>query len=85
MSTTERRRITLFDLMVLTAATAIGLWLVQFGWPGKAAAARIFTWPVWPGGYPSKTWMLPIAERAVPFLPCLAARTGAFLVTRHRS
>ncbi len=72
MSPRERRPITLFDLVVLVAATAIGLSLVQFGWPGKAAATRIFTWPVWPsgGGYPSKTWVLPIAERgAVPTLP----------------
>jgi hypothetical protein len=84
MSNTERRRITLFDFMVITAATAIGLSLVQFGWPGKAVGAGIFTWPVWPGGYPSKTWMLPFAERAAPFLPCLAAWTGAFLVTRLR-
>jgi len=82
MSTTERRRITLFDLMVLTAATAIGLSFVQFGWPGRGAAAGIFTWPVWPGGYRSKAWMLPIADRVVPLLPCLAAWTGAFLVTR---
>ena len=84
MSTTQRRRITLFDLMVLTAATAAGLSIVQFGWPGKAIAAGIFTWPVWRPGYPSKTWMVPIADRVVPFLPCLAAWTGAFLVTRLR-
>ncbi len=84
MSTTERRRITVFDLMVLTAATAIGLSLVQFGWPRQAVVAGFVPWPVRPGGYPSKTWMLPLAERAVPFLPCLAAWTGAFLVTRLR-
>jgi hypothetical protein len=87
MAGTQRRRITLFDLMVLTAATALGLSLVQFGWLRQAAGA-------WPfrvafvarntSGYPSKTWMLPIAERVVPILPCLAAWTAAFLVTRLR-
>jgi hypothetical protein len=85
MSTTPRRRITLFDLMVLTAATAGGLSIVQFGWPGKAIAAGIITPPVWQGGYPSKAWMVPIADRVVPFLPCLAAWTGAFLITRLRA
>jgi hypothetical protein len=85
MSTTGRRRITLFDFSVLTAATAIGLSSVQFGWPRKAVGAWIFTWPIVlrnVNGYPSKTWMLPIAERVAPFLPCLAAWTGAFLVVR---
>src|SRR5438552_2342500 len=83
----ERRAITLFDIMVLVAATALGLSVVQFGWPRKVAGAWIFTWPVFPsnaGGYPSKAWVLPIAERAAPFLPCLVAWTGAFLVTRLR-
>jgi hypothetical protein len=83
----ERRPITLFDLMTLAAATAIGLSLVQFGWPRKVSGAWFFTWPLLPsnsGGYSSKTWVLPIAERAAPFLPCLAAWTGAFLVTRLR-
>ena len=81
----ERRRITLFDLIVLTAATAIGLSLVHLGRPRQAAGAGIFTWPVLPGngsGYASKSWILPIAERAAPILPCLAAWTGAFLVMR---
>jgi hypothetical protein len=85
MSTTRRRRITLFDLVVLTAATAIGLSSVQFGWPRKPVGALIFTWPVVlrnVGGYRSKAWMLPVAERVAPFLPCLAAWTGAFLVVR---
>ena len=36
------------------------------------------------GGYPSKAWVLPLAERVSPFLPCLAAWSGAFLVTRLR-
>jgi len=86
MSPKEPRRITLFDLMILVAATAIGLALVQFGWPRKAAGASIFTWAVWPSysGYPSKTWVLPIAERVAPFLPCLVGWTGAFLVIRLR-
>jgi hypothetical protein len=87
MSAPERRPITLFDLMILAAATALGLSLVRFGWPRKVAGAWIFTWPLSPsnaGGYPSKIWVLPIAERAAPFLPCLAAWTGAFLVTRLR-
>jgi hypothetical protein len=87
MPTIERRRITLFDLMVLTAATAIGLSLVQFGWPRKAGWAWIFTaldFPSTRGGYPSKAWVLPLAERVSPFLPCLAAWSGAFLVTRLR-
>jgi hypothetical protein len=87
MSTTHRRRITLFDLMVLTAATALGLSLTQFGWLRKAAGAWIFAAPVVKSGgsgYASKTWMLPIAERVVPLLPCMAAWTAAFLVTRLR-
>jgi hypothetical protein len=45
MATIEQRRFTLFDIMVLAAATAIGLSVVQFGWPLKAATAWIFTWP----------------------------------------
>jgi len=87
MSAGVRRPITLLDLVILVAATAIGLSLVQFGRPRKVAGVWIFTWPGSPskGGYPSKTWVLPIAERAAPFLPCLAAWTGAFLVTRLRS
>ena len=40
---TPRRRITLFALMVLTAATAAGLSIIQFAWPGKAVVAGIFT------------------------------------------
>ena len=85
MATRERRQITLLDIMVLAVATAIGLAVSRFGWPLMAATAWIFTWPVAPnkmGGYPSKTWVLPYAERAAPLLPCLAAWTGAFLVTR---
>jgi hypothetical protein len=88
MSKPERRRVTLFDVMALIAATAIGLSLAQLGWPRNAAnpaGAWIFAWPVFPAkpsGYPSKTWMLPVAERAAPLLPCLAAWTGAFLATR---
>jgi hypothetical protein len=84
MPTPPRRRITLFDLMVLTAATAAGLSIVQFAWPGKAVVAGIFTPPVWQPGYPTKAWMVPIADRVVPFLPCLAAWTGAFVITRLR-
>src|SRR5262249_53666724 len=82
------RPTTLLDLVILVAATAIGLALVRFGWPRKVAGAWIFTWPVRPssfGGYPSKTWVLPIANRAAPFLPCLAAWPAAFLVIRLRS
>jgi hypothetical protein len=85
MPTPERRRFTLFDVMVLTAATAIGLSGIQLGWPRKAAPVWVFTWPIAPGrlnGYPSKTWVLPIFERVAPLLPCLAAWTGAFLVSR---
>ncbi|MGO9466628.1 MAG: hypothetical protein ACLQIB_18315 [Isosphaeraceae bacterium] len=87
MSARERRPITLFDLVILVSATAIGLSLVQFGWPRKVAGAWIFTWPVLAsnGGYRSKTWVLPFAERAAPFLPCLAAWSLAFLVTRFRA
>jgi len=87
MSPSDRRSITLFDLVVLVAATAIGLSLVQLGWPRKVAGNWFFTWPVLPstGGYPSKTWMLPIAERAAPFLPCLGTWTAAFVVTRLRA
>jgi hypothetical protein len=44
MCARERRPITLFDLMMLVAATAVGLSLVQFGWPRKVAGAWIFTW-----------------------------------------
>jgi hypothetical protein len=85
MAKTQRRRITLFDLMVLTAATAVGLGPIQYGWLRRAAGAWIAAVPIVPGqrsGYPSKTWMLPVAERAAPLLPCLAAWTAAFLVTR---
>jgi hypothetical protein len=85
MATTGRRRITLFDLLVLTAATAVGLSSLQLGWPRKPVGAWIFTWPVLRrsvSGYPSKTWLIPIAERVAPFLPCLAAWTAAFLVVR---
>jgi hypothetical protein len=32
MSANERRPMTLFDLMILAAATAIGLSFVQFAW-----------------------------------------------------
>ena len=86
MLPTERRRITLLDVMVLAAATAIGLSSVQIGGPMQVDSAKIFTWRVvpGPGGYATKTWIVPYAERVVPFLPCLAAWTGAFLVTRLR-
>jgi hypothetical protein len=84
MSTAPRRPITVFDLMVLTAATAIGLSAVQFTLWGYTLSAGHFTRPLWQPRYPSKAWMLPVAERVVPFLPCLAAWTGAFLVTRLR-
>jgi hypothetical protein len=85
MPTPIRRRITLLDLMMLSAATAVGLAPLQFGWLRKAAGAWNFAGPIIPGqksGYPSKTWLLPFAERAAPVLPCLAAWTGAYLVTR---
>jgi hypothetical protein len=87
MTTTERRRVTLFDVMALIAATAIGLSLSQIGWPRQAVNPRlvwVFTWPIerTSSGYPSKTWMLPVAERVAPIIPCLAAWTGAFLATR---
>ena len=88
MSKPERRRVTLFDVMALIAATAVGLALSQLGWPRQAAnpaGAWVLTWPILPSkpsGYPSKTWMLPVAERVAPILPCLAAWTGAFLATR---
>jgi hypothetical protein len=88
MSARVQRPINLLDLVILVVATAIGLSLVRFGWPRMVTGAWIFTWPVRPSsaaGYPSKTWVLPIAERVAPFLPCLAAWTGAFLVTRLRS
>src|SRR5262249_36692010 len=87
MSAGVRRPLTPVDLAIPVAATAIGVSLVQFGWPRKVAGVWIFTWPGSPskGGYPSKTWVLPIAERAAPFLPCLAAWTGAFLAARLRA
>ena len=88
MSARERRTITLFDLMMVVAATAIGLSLVQFGWHAKSPAAGFSTWPVSAkysdGGYPSTRWVVPIAGRVGPFLPCLVAWTGAFLVIRLR-
>jgi hypothetical protein len=83
MSKPERRRVTLFDVMALIAATAFGLWLTQFGWPRNAAnLAGVMVFMPTPSGYPSKTWMLPVAERIAPILPCLAAWTGAFLASR---
>jgi hypothetical protein len=89
MSARERRTITLFDLMMVVAATAIGLSLAQFGWQRKIAGGWISTWPVSAkysvGGYPSTRWVVPIAGRVGPFLPCLVAWTGAFLVIRLRS
>ena len=84
----ERRRVTLFDFMALIAATAVGLWLTGLGWPSTVAKPNgpwALNWPIFPNkpsGYPSKTWMLPVTERAAPFLPCLAAWTGAFLAIR---
>ena len=88
VTTTVRRRITLFDIMSLIAATGIGLSLTQFGWPRQSAnpagpwSLSFFVLPNKPSGYPSKTWMLPVAERVAPILPCLASWTGAFLATR---
>jgi hypothetical protein len=38
MSARKRRPLTLFDLMILVAATAIGLSLVRFGWPRNFVA-----------------------------------------------
>ena len=74
MSASARRPITLFDLMVVVAATAIGLSLVQFGWTRKVAGGWVSTWPVtssYSDGYPSTRWFLPIAGRAaVPALLC---------------
>jgi hypothetical protein len=88
MSARERRTITLFDVMMVVAATAIGLSLVQFGWQRTVAGNWISTWPVSAkysdGGYPSTRWVVPIAGRVGPFLPCLVAWTGAFLVIRLR-
>lgn len=81
----ERRRVTLFDLMTLVAATAIGLSLSQPIWPRNAAGLWVYTWPLVASGvagYASKTWLIPVAERTAPFLPCLMAWTAAFLVTR---
>lgn len=83
-----RRRITLFDVMALIASTAFGLALSQIGWPRNAAnpgASWFLDWlerPGKPGGYPSKTWMLPVASRVAPLVPCLAAWTGAYLASR---
>jgi hypothetical protein len=85
MSPLERRRVTLFDIMTLVAATAGGLALAHLVWPRNPAGLWTFTWPLLPdnlSGYPSKTWLLPVSERIAPFIPCLAAWTGAFLVTR---
>jgi hypothetical protein len=79
-----RRRMTLLDVMILAGATALGLASVQLGGPMEVDAAKFLAWPVAPSGYSTKRWLVPYAERAVPFLPCLAAWTGAFLVTRLR-
>jgi hypothetical protein len=86
----DRRRIILFDLMSLIAATALGLSLTQLGWPRSSVNPSL----VWTlslpfygsnfSGYPSKTWILPVAERVAPILPCLATWTGAFLASRLR-
>ena len=69
------------------AATAIGLSLSQYGWTRKVGGVWISTWPVtsrYSDGYPSTRWVLPTAGRVAPFLPCLVAWTGAFLVIRLR-
>ncbi len=117
----ERRRFTLLDVMILVAATAVGLTLGQIGWPRNPAPApppryyltlggftfggftpsRVSTPKTRtsaaaptrptrtvvvssPTGYPSTAWMNPAADRVGPLLPCLAAWTGAFLLTRLR-
>ena len=80
------RRITIFDMMTLIAATAFGLWPARFGIADRpgAPAGWIFTWPIAPsgGGYASKRWMIPVAERLLPLLPCLATWSAAVVVIR---
>ncbi|WP_165068121.1 hypothetical protein [Paludisphaera rhizosphaerae] len=80
------RRITIFDVMTLVAATAFGLWLARFSFVDRPAAPAgwTFTWPLTPsaGGYASKRWLIPIAEKLVPVLPCLSTWSGAILVIR---
>lgn len=84
MSKPDRRRITLSDVMLLVAATALGMALAQFGWPRSVSdpLGLWLRWPAIPSGYPSRNWVVPAAERLAPILPCLAAWTGAFLATR---
>lgn len=79
----ERRRVTLFDVMTVIAATAVGLWLSRFAWPLNAPSLKSWTTLSKIGpGYPSERWMLPIAERVVLLLPCLAAWSGAIVLIR---
>ncbi len=112
----DRRRFTLLDMMVLVAATAVGLALGQVGWPrvavpppplrsvptlGGFSLSRVYQ----PGirtsvagstrptrtvllstatSYPSTAWMDPAVHRIGPFIPCLAAWSGALLLIRFR-
>ena len=95
----RRRRFTLLDIIVLVAATAVGLALGQLGWPrGGGAAVREVTFvsvgvsngvgtmnfSLAPYSYPSIAWMVPTVARVGWLLPCLAAWTGAYLVARLR-
>jgi hypothetical protein len=73
--------------MTLIAATAVGLSLARSSWVRNHAHPTnwIYTWNLTARasrGYPSKTWMLPVAERVAPLLPCLAAWSAAIIVIR---
>ncbi len=101
MTDNDRRRPTLFDVMTLIAATAIGLAISQLGWPrgmlpgappvtGTVTSNGVtvsFTTATPPAssGYPSRRWAAPVAQWTAPGFPVLAAWTGAYLASRLRA
>ena len=94
-----RRRFTLFDVMALIAATALGLGLARVGWPpelavaapANAASISVTFNPIYPkplraaSGYKSRMAVMPIVERVAPGFPVLASLSLAFVAIRLRS
>jgi len=86
MRPTDRRRITLFDVMALIAATAIGLAIARVGWPPQALGpgATAPAAPSRPSGYKSRMAVMPTLQRIAPAFSCMAAWSGALLASRLR-